>query len=423
MTADMSTPLFSLAPVVPGRTHRRPARRLGVFDDNRSRPIHRWYPFVEGYSDQLVGDTLAEVGRGSVVGLLDPFGGCGTTALAAALRGYDTMFCEVNPYLAWVADVKINVARASIADDRLGDLLLLADLISGGLRPGSPKHALIRADEQRGFFPPGVSRLVVGLLERIDAELHGPVRELARLAVSTSLIPASNMVRRTDLRKRHSGDPTPLPFAAYTAQQLRLIHEDVVRAAPGLSGIAIQVAGDARELVATPHPVSLIITSPPYLNGTNYFRNTKLELLALGMIGDEQELAELRAESITAGINNVSRRRSEPVVLPNVEKVASKLDSAAYDRRIPRLVRLYFSDMKAVFAAVHTVAANRARFHMDIGDSCFAGIHVPTPDLLADVAATEGWRLESSQLIRRRRSYNGTALEQVLLTFEAEPAP
>lgn len=421
MTADLSPELFP-ADSLPTSTKRRRAQaKLGVFDDNRARPIHRWYPFVEGYSDELVGDALASAPMDEPVGLLDPFGGSGTTALAASLRGHDSMFCEVNPYLAWVADVKVNVAQDAAARPDLTELLRLADAVTGQLLPGPSRHPLVHADQRRGFFPPGVSRLVVGLLERIDAELSGPVRELARLAVSTSLIPASNMIRRTDLRKRHDNDPAPLPLADTVARQLRVIFDDVEKAAPALAGGARRVAVDARTLSETPEPVKLVVTSPPYLNGTNYCRNTKLELLALGFIEEEQDLAALRSESITAGINNVSRRRSEPDELSDVEEVAAKLDAVAYDQRIPTLVRLYFSDMKAMFRAVRSAAVNGARFYLDIGDSRFAGIHVPTPALLASVAAQEGWRQECSKLIRSRRSYDGTALEQVLLSFEAVP--
>src|SRR5690625_4675691 len=87
----------------------RPGRGLGVFGDNRTRPFHRWYPFVEGYSADLVERALTEQATPGTV--LDPFGGSGTTALAAAMLGRDSVFAEVNPYLAWVADVKINQSR------------------------------------------------------------------------------------------------------------------------------------------------------------------------------------------------------------------------------------------------------------------------------------------------------------------------
>ena len=96
--------------------------------------------------------------------------------------------------------------------------------------------------------------------------------------------------------------------------------------------------------------VDLVVTSPPYLNGTNYCRNTKLELLLLGLIHSENGLMDIRSKSVTAGINNVSKRIREPDVIAEVEEVATQLDECAYDVRIPRMVRAYFSDMDSCCA-------------------------------------------------------------------------
>lgn len=79
-----------------------------------ARPFHRWYPFVEGYSADLVERALIEQTADGTV--LDPFGGSGTTALAAAMLGRDSVFAEVNPYMAWVADVKVNQSRRVAAE-------------------------------------------------------------------------------------------------------------------------------------------------------------------------------------------------------------------------------------------------------------------------------------------------------------------
>ena len=91
----------------------------------------------------------------------------------------------------------------------------------------------------------------------------------------------------------------------------------------------------------------------------------------------------------------------------------------AYDKRIPALVRLYFSDMQVVFERVRAASALEALWLLDIGDSRFAGVNVPTPALLAAVASSAGWELEASETIRQRRSYDGTPLTQVLLSLRA----
>jgi hypothetical protein len=180
-----------------------------------------------------------------------------------------------------------------------------------------------------------------------------------------------------------------------------------------------RVASDVRCLESFGQPVDITVTSAPYLNGTNYCRNTKLEMLALGLIQSESELSVVRSESITAGINNVSRRRDLPSEIPEVESVAHELDKVAYDARIPTLVRSYFSDMEIGLQKVRNVTRSGGRYLLDIGDSRFAGVNVPTDSLLSGIAESNGWRSVSERLIRTRRSYDGTELRQVLLEFEA----
>jgi hypothetical protein len=373
---------------------------------------------VEGYSAELVERALrASAPEGSV---FDPFGGSGTTALAAALLGRDSLFAEVNPYLAWIADVKVNQARRVAGSP--GATQSLRDLASRSpdIPPlAEPEHPLLVADRKRGYFPPGTATRILGLLASIDEALDGATREVARLAVATSLIPASLMVRRTDLRKRKPTDPPPLDLGSTVASRLLAFAEDIERHGSAVSGSTKQIACDVRGRWEGPAKVAVIVTSPPYLNGTNYCRNTKLELLALRFMSAETDLRELRTQSISAGINNISRRRPRVPELAYVEPFARQLDSVAYDARIPALVRGYFADMRASFSQMRRHAVLGARMYLDIGDSRYCGVYVPTHELLSRLAESEGWHLIARNPIRDRRSYDGSALTQVLLQFEA----
>ena len=399
---------------------RQAPRGLGVFFDNRARPIHRWYSFVEGYSANLVLRALTESKTERPI-VLDPFGGSGTTALAASMRGINAYYCEVNPYLAWVADTKVNGTRQAWTSGAVSQLRLLADKIQGGFSPAVPqsKTPLMAADARRGYFPHGVAADASALISWIAGNLEKPFAELATLACTTSLIPSSNMVRRTDLRRRTSADPGPTPFRKCVEYQLRAIFEDVEGQGQLVTGKALRVGVDVRNLQVPLEPFDLIVTSPPYLNGTNYCRNTKLELLALGFLQDERELAQLRLASVTAGINNVSSRRSQPQALPSVERIADRLDSVAYDTRIPALVRLYFSDMQCALDRIRRSSSDSARFLLDIGDSRFCGIYIPTHELLCEVASLTGWRVTGVEQLRKRTSFDGSELKQVLIQMEA----
>lgn len=388
----------------------------GVFGDNRELPIHRWYPFVEGFSadmvTSLIGDSQPEV-------VFDPFGGCGTTALAAACVGSRSAFTEINPYLAWLADVKVNAVRATAGGTAPVSLPQIANRLDSGTLP-SPQVNLpiVTVDANRQFFPDCVALQIAQVVALLKSELDGPVLELGRAALAICLVPASNMIRRTDLRRRIPSDPGAKPLLPLVSAALRMIAEDVGRAGDLVVAGTERVGADIRSL-AVESAYDLMITSPPYLNGTNYFRNTKLELIALEFIKDESDLAALRSTAITAGINNVSKRRAAPTEIAEVEEPAQKLDMVAYDKRIPQLVRLYFSDMLGALSALRRAAKHTCSLYLDIGDSRFAGISVPTPDILVSIARTVGWENTETRLLRTRRSYDGSPLSQVLHRFDA----
>jgi hypothetical protein len=58
---------------------------------------------------------------------------------------------------------------------------------------------------------------------------------------------------------------------------------------------------------------------------------------------------------------------------------------------------------------------------LDIGDSCYGGVPVPTHRILTALARNVGWQLEREIVLRRRISRDGTPLSQVLLVFGYAP--
>src|SRR5206468_300902 len=80
-----------------------------AFADNKSRPIHRWIPWIAGFSSEFVRDAFSQYlpnnrTQGAVV--LDPFCGVGTTLIESLRCGYDAVGFEINPYAALAARAK-----------------------------------------------------------------------------------------------------------------------------------------------------------------------------------------------------------------------------------------------------------------------------------------------------------------------------
>ena len=322
--------------------------------------------------------------------------------------------------MAWLADVKVN--QSQLVVNRRENVELLREyaalLIHSKLNTPDFEHPLLVADRARNYFPSGVAQDIISILGEVEDRFTGGLRELARLAVAAAVVPSSNMLRRTDLRRRRSGERPPVGLRETIAENLRMMADDVQAEARNITGKAVFVGHDAKGKYAPHTPYDLVITSPPYLNGTNYGRNTKLELLALGFLPNEAGLEGLRKREITAGINNVAKRNAVPRTIPSVELVADRVAEKTYDKRIPAMIRAYFSEMETVFQRTAEESVEGAEFWMDIGDSRYSGISVPTHELLSEVAEGAGWVVHGEEVIRQRRSYDGSVLVQALIKMK-----
>ena len=80
---------------------------------------------------------------------------------------------------------------------------------------------------------------------------------------------------------------------------------------------------------------------------------------------------------VTSGINDVTKNKGN-IIHPAAQEVVAELEANAYDGRISKMAAGYFEEMGLVFKGLskHMNAGGIAA--IDIGDSLYGGIHVPT---------------------------------------------
>lgn len=400
------------------------AARGVTFQESKRLPIYGWYPYVEGFSAPYVREIFQRFGTPESV--YDPFGGAGTTQLAASVAGVPSWFSEVNPFMVFVANTKVEASRRARIDQRATDALMEEYVQRLGTEIGqwaakADLGGYHHAFPERDFFEEKHLRELLGALALAEevASKDAAVHALLRLACAANAVHCSNMTRRADLRRRRADE-----YKTRVVDVQSMVSESVLRMAAEIRHHPVDaapttfVSADCRQVPATHEgQFAMAITSPPYLNGTNYFRNTKIELWLLGFVASERELGRFRAQAVAAGINNVSKARTEYRQFPYVEEVANRLDEQAGDMRIPLLVRHYFSDMSEVMASVYRTLSPGGRFVFDIGDSKFYGVHVPTDLFIESIAQETGFEVESSAVLARRYSRDKSELVQRELVF------
>lgn len=423
--------LFSAQENSDHNTELRLAPLDATFRDNLGAPLHSWFPYLEGYSPRFV-TSVQNSFLPRATRILEPFAGSGTTPIVLGQLGIECAYSEANPAMAFVTQTKLDVLRLSGQERSYlaRSLKNLASQLADRTATAEPDIGLAVAYEKvfggSEFFDRKqlLNFRQLRSLEDVVRTDNGLLANCFSVAVCSSLIPCSNLKRAGDLRFKNEKEKRAATPDAIAFVKSKLISQaDDLKHCIGIAAPAWFACSTASDLAACSgmdwHGV---ITSPPYLNGTNYIRNARLELWYLRELTESRQLRLLRNRVITSGINDVHAGTSHSPVTASVERLMRSLAETAYDSRIARMVGGYFNDMSKVLSALRSCLVPGGRVCIDIGDSYYAGIHVRTDDLLVEIAESLGFETTHRVLLRTRKSKGGQPVKQELLVFRAPPS-
>jgi tRNA G10 N-methylase Trm11 len=399
---------------------------IATYRSGNGEPLHNWFPLLEGYSSRFVKAVLQTYAP-KARKIFDPFSGTGATPLTVASMGLTGYYCELNPVLQFVTETKYRIMqltdkmRKELAE-RVQDISFTVGFQLGSQNPdGHLRETYSSTFNGSKFFDNDVFEDTLRLRTLSDDLLaRSPLLgQVFVVAVLASLVPASLMVRRGDLRYRRPEELATNRVSIHSEVSRRL-QEIALEIAEinQIRGEAILVAEDAQALAKLPGlDIECVITSPPYLNGTNYFRNTKLELWFLRALGKSADLAMWRSKALTAGINDVTQVKCDKPYPDDIKEIVEDIKASAYDARIPLMVASYFRELNQFFHALSYQLASEAIVAIDIGDSRYGGVHVETDKLLGKLLSKQGFQALDSRTLRVRKSRDGGLLQQTLLAF------
>jgi DNA modification methylase len=268
-----------------------------AFSSNKRLPIHRWVPWIAGFSSEFVKDVLSRVmqRRGLV---LDPFSGVGTTLVEAVLQSHDAIGFEINPYAALAGRIKAEANQISV--ERLNDEILkfqdfYNNKISSFYTPRStpPPGFKTRAE----FYSSNVLKKVLIVQDFIELVQNVSLKNLFRIAFASTMIRYSNYSYEPSLSRRVTAGKNEIldfPVGEIILKKLLDMSEDIKWLQTYLlKAPKAQVINDSffnYEQYLLPASIDLIITSPPYLNNYHYNRNTRPQLYWLGYAAHPQDM-------------------------------------------------------------------------------------------------------------------------------------
>ncbi len=405
-----------------------------TFVKSKDIPFQRWYPYIEGYSPDFVKSLIKNYGITDTL-IYEPFAGTGTTLLAADDLGLSTVYSEVNPLLQFLIQTKLNVLKAKESQRKKlsKDLKDIQKVVLKNLNKFEEDKSLRESYKSlfsdKKYFPDETLEQVLKLRSYIDiVKLEDELlADTLTVAVISCLLPVSFLKKVGDVRFKTAKEIEKdlKTFNDILPEKIGNIAEDILNFDYKLKGKPEFILSNAKNIGRVNDlKIGAIITSPPYLNGTNYFRNTKVELWFLRYLQFENDLRFFRDQALTSGINDVKKEYA----YVNGLDIASKssllkatlieLNKNAYDSRIPVMAQSYFKEMYTIFNDAKPLLAQNAKVLIDIGDSIFSGVHINTDDILIELIQGLGYEFVENKILRKRRSRNQEILTQSLLVFE-----
>jgi DNA methylase len=393
-----------------------------AFAENKLAPVHRWTPWIAGFSAQFVEDVFREYipktsSRSPVV--LDPFAGVGTTLVQAMLHNYSTIGFEINPYAALVTQTKLKAVSIDLA--QLDAVIRSVERLKSD--PNGTAPAKYRPHGFRSripFFSNQIEPQVLRLLKKIDSIPDDDIADITRIAFGSVMVRFSNYTYEPSLGSR-PGAGKPLienaDVPAIVVSKLREIRDDIT----WLKRQGIVDERHSRHSVycadflnfntlISDSSVDLLVTSPPYMNNYHYVRNTRPQLYWLSMLpdGSTKDL-----EFANFGKYWQTVRGSEPIGL---DFNHAELQQTIKDLRKTRLtsgayggpgwanyVASYFNDCHRFVEIIKRVMRRGGRAVIVIGNSIIQGIQIPTDEVLGDLANKCGLLYEKRIVLRTKR--------------------
>jgi DNA modification methylase len=396
-----------------------------AFTDNKVLPVHRWVPWIAGFSAAFVDEVLdthlpAQTRRQQPL-VLDPFAGVGTTLVQAAWRGCNCIGFELNPYAALAARVKLAAPQLNV--DSLDRAIAQVQKAACRWRTAPPDgHWRPPGFRSRlPFFSPRVERQVLHLLAFIAKLAQPEIADVFRVAFGSVMVSFSNYTYEPSLGSR-PGAGKPLVEDAEVSQhllaKLQQMRADAQWVQAQTNGgrhagkwevyNADFFTGQAR---LAPASVHLALTSPPYLNNYHYVRSTRPQMHWLSLLNGPAEQRALEERNFGKFWQTVRQGEAVPLAFRHakLEQLLGQLrrvraSAGAYGGPgWANYAATYFNDCDRLMAALYRLLAPGGVAVVVIGNSIIQGLEFKTDQILGEIAARRGLALAAIQCLRQKR--------------------
>jgi DNA modification methylase len=376
-----------------------------TFKHNVSLGRHGWLRLTPAYSIKVVEQVLDA--NTQIKRVLDPFSGTGTTGLVCAERGLDCDLLDINPFLAWFAEVKTRSYSAPEVADARNSLDDLSRALAGDVAEWYPPiHDIDR------WWSEDARKMLAQLHTWISVH-SGATRDLLSVAFCRCLISWSYAAFNHQSMSFKQPVPT-LESDLFPARETRIEH--FRREALWIfEGAERHILGDVRVHLMDSRAVSIdqqsfdaVITSPPYPNRVSYIRELRPYMYWLGYLTDAKQAGEMDWQAIGGtwgcATSLVGKWRANGDLVPysGFQDIVKSIRNRS--PILANYVHKYFVDMTEHMRSVVSALRPGGKLFYIVGNSKYYDTLVPVEEIFASMMEHAGMTSVSIERIRKRNS-------------------
>ena len=410
--------------------------RLPTNTTTKNHPIHRWFNFIAGFSPEYVDFVCKEQYSVTEKTLLDPFSGCGTSLVQALQNDFSIVGYEAHPFFYQIGKAKL-IKRNS---------LNVLNSITEAINIGFNNPISVSREDNPGidFLSKLIPESYLDILFGAKLELENRNLDnvpLAVLVLSKVLddccCSATDGIYKAPSTKKKNISPNESLEKIY-----KIISEDLNCAKIGRNKVKVFNKSSEKMSEIKDQSVSLIITSPPYLNNFDYAEMTRMYLYFWGIAKTWSEVSEkIRSKLI---VNTTTALKGQKKLQEQYRSelpffTYELLDEWVFKLREKRMIKKgkkdynyliypYFAQMFRVLRECYRVLDDKGFISIMVGDSALYGIHITSQTILGKLMEDIGFHNINIQLIRSRgyrwvqdkREGSATGLGEYCITAKKE---
>ena len=326
---------------------------------------HGYHRYPAKYIPQLAKKLiLTNSKEGDFV--VDPFGGCGTTAIEAKMNKRRALAVDVNPVAVMISNAKI---RAISSDKLQAAIDRFWKRYNATPRVPIPKNERIA----HWFRPTKQIFALARILSAIEKEEDRQCYYFLTCAFSNILKNCSMWSMKSN-KPLFQADKIPAEPKAQFQRQLRAMtrmNTDYYGKLKENKALRVPCGvrkGNAQRIPAKKGEVDLITTSPPYVTSYEYADLHQLTVLWLNYTKDFQSF---RKEFIGSSYAQREKNRMGSGIALKITDELSQQNAALGGK-----AAVYFTDMYKVFGEMHRVLRKKGRTCIVIGDTELRGVKI-----------------------------------------------